>query len=119
MLMSQLAAQSVPCAVGSSSNHAWVERVLQRLALREYVSVVVGGDEVIAAKPHPEVFLRCAELLGVAPSRCAVIEDSVNGVLAARAAGMSTIGFPTLRVPAYTCTSATPSSPAWRRWQTC
>ena len=46
-------------------------------------------------QPHPEVFLRCAELLGVAPSRCAVIEDSVNGVLAARAAGMSPIGFPT------------------------
>ena len=94
-LMSQLAERSVPCAVGSSSNHAWVDRVLRRLALRESVSVVVGGDEVTAGKPHPEVFLRCVELLGVAPSRCAVIEDSVNGVLAACAAGMSPIGFPT------------------------
>jgi HAD superfamily hydrolase (TIGR01509 family) len=94
-LMSQLAQRSMPCAVGSSSNHAWVDRVLHRLGLREYVSVVVGGDEVTAGKPHPEVFLRCAELLGVAPSRCAVIEDSVNGVLAACAAGMSPIGFPT------------------------
>lgn len=94
-LIERLVAHEVPRAVGSSSAHAWVERILTTLSIREHFPVVVGGDQVEHGKPAPDIFLRCAELLGVPPNRCAVIEDSVNGVLAARAAGMTAIGLRT------------------------
>jgi HAD superfamily hydrolase (TIGR01509 family) len=95
LLIERLVAHEVPRAVGSSSVHAWVDRILTSLGVREHFPVVVGGDEVAHGKPAPDIFLRCAELLGVEPSRCAVIEDSVNGVRAARAAGMTAIGLRT------------------------
>lgn len=94
-LIERLASHDVPRAVGSSSVHAWVEKILTNLGVREHFPIVVGGDEVAHGKPAPDIFLRCAELLGVPPERCAVIEDSANGVLAARRAGMTAIGLRT------------------------
>jgi HAD superfamily hydrolase (TIGR01509 family) len=94
-LIERLADHGVPRAVGSSSLHAWVETILTNLGVREHFPVIVGGDDVSEGKPAPDIFLRCAELLGVAPERCAVIEDSANGVLAARRAGMTAIGLRT------------------------
>jgi HAD superfamily hydrolase (TIGR01509 family) len=94
-LIERLAAHEVPRAVGSSSVHAWVDRILTSLRVREHFPVIVGGDDVQHGKPAPDIFLRCADLLGVPPDRCAVIEDSANGVRAARAAGMTAIGMRT------------------------
>jgi HAD superfamily hydrolase (TIGR01509 family) len=94
-LIERLVDHGVPRAVGSSSVHAWVDQVLTNLTVREHFPVIVGGDDVANGKPAPDIFLRCAELLGVAPERCAVIEDSANGVLAARRAGMTPIGLRT------------------------
>ena len=94
-LLDRLEADGVPHAVGSSSGHAWVETILDGLGLRGRFSIVVGGDDVAHGKPAPDIFLRCAELLGVAPNRCVVIEDSANGVLAAQRAGMAAIGLRT------------------------
>jgi HAD superfamily hydrolase (TIGR01509 family) len=94
-LIERLADHGVPRAVGSSSVHAWVDQVLTNLGVRQHFPVIVGGDEVGNGKPAPDIFLRCAELLGVPPERCAVIEDSANGVLAARRAGMTAIGLRT------------------------
>ena len=94
-LLERIDAAGVPRAVGSSSARSWVEMILSALGLRERFPVVVGGDEVAEGKPAPDIFLRCAELLGVEPSRCVVIEDSLNGVLAARRAGMAAIGLRT------------------------
>jgi len=94
-LIERLADHDVPRAVGSSSVHAWVDQVLTNLGVREHFPIVVGGDEVEHGKPAPDIFLKCAELLGVPPERCAVIEDSPNGVLAARRAGMTAIGYRT------------------------
>jgi beta-phosphoglucomutase-like phosphatase (HAD superfamily) len=91
----RLADHGVPRAVGSSNDHAWVDRVLTGLGVREHFPVIVGGAEVEHGKPAPEIFLRCAELLREAPARSAVIEDSLNGILAARAAGMTAIGLRT------------------------
>jgi beta-phosphoglucomutase family hydrolase len=78
-------------ALASGSFHPVIEVVLAMKNLRQYFPVVVSVQDVSRGKPAPDVFLRAAELLGVDPSRCWVIEDAAAGVEAARAAGMTVI----------------------------
>ncbi|RRZ97170.1 fructose-1-phosphate/6-phosphogluconate phosphatase [Erwinia sp. 198] len=78
-----------PMAVGTGSEHAVAEALLQHLGLRDYFDAVVGADDVKRHKPEPDTFLRCAELIGVAPERCIVFEDADFGIQAAQAAGMA------------------------------
>ena len=91
-LITELAALGIPCALASSSPRQLVECVLSRIGLDEAFVQVVCGDEVRLSKPDPEIFLRAAARLEVAPHRCLVIEDSRHGVTAAKAAGMQCIG---------------------------
>jgi HAD superfamily hydrolase (TIGR01509 family) len=84
----------VPVAVGSSSARRLVHAVLDRFALRPCFGAVVTGDDVAHPKPAPDIFLRAAELVRVAPRDCVVLEDSVAGVASARAAGMHVIAVP-------------------------
>jgi beta-phosphoglucomutase len=84
-----------PMAVATNAEPANVAFVLDRAGLRRYFRVVVDGHQVTHPKPHPEVYLRAAELLGVAPANCIVLEDSHAGIAAARAAGMRVIGLGT------------------------
>lgn len=90
-LVHQLRAHAVPVAVASSSSREHVLRCLDRGALRPHVAAVVGVDDVVHAKPHPEPYLRAAEGLGVAPGRCVAVEDTRTGLRSARAAGMATV----------------------------
>jgi len=101
-LVECLQAAGIPLAVGSSSSHTWVETILSGLGLRDWFPVIVGGDDVAHGKPAPDIFRRCAELLGARPERCVVIEDSPTGVLAARRAGMAAIGLRTAATAALT-----------------
>jgi beta-phosphoglucomutase len=78
--------------VGSSGPPENVELVLDRLAERSLWGAVVTGKDVTRGKPDPQVFLLAAERLGIAPARCAVIEDAPAGMAAARAAGMASVG---------------------------
>jgi HAD superfamily hydrolase (TIGR01509 family) len=83
-----------PKAVASSSNAPQLEAKLKRTALWDHVQPhVYSADHVTHAKPAPDLFLYAAAQLGIAPRGCLVIEDSVNGVKAARAAGMRVWGF--------------------------
>ncbi|MEQ8331944.1 HAD family phosphatase [Nisaea sp.] len=85
---------SYPLAVASSSGHQTLRKKLEMTALLDFFDPhVVSSDHVENAKPAPDIFLHAAERLGVAPDRCLVIEDSVNGVLGARAAGMVAWGY--------------------------
>lgn len=81
------------CRLGlaSGSDRLVVEAVLSLRDLRRHFSATVTASEVLRGKPAPDIFLRTAELLGVAPAECWVIEDSKPGVAAARAAGMRVI----------------------------
>ncbi|MBL9175161.1 MAG: HAD family phosphatase [Verrucomicrobiales bacterium] len=88
-----------PVALASGSNHAVISAVLDLSDLRRQFSAVVSADDVPRGKPAPDIFLRAAELLEVPPTECVVIEDSVAGVAAGRAAGMKVIGI-TNSVPA-------------------
>ncbi len=85
-------AERYKLAVASGSMHPVIDEVLAMRNLRRHFPVVVSVQDVARGKPAPDVFLRAAELLGVSPAECCVIEDSVAGVQAARAAGMSVIG---------------------------
>lgn len=90
-LVAALAARC-PLALASGSNHAVIGAVLGLSGLRRHFGAVVSAGDVPRGKPAPDIFLRAAELLGVAPAGCVVIEDSVAGVAAGRAAGMKVIG---------------------------
>jgi HAD superfamily hydrolase (TIGR01509 family) len=77
--------------VASGSERAVVEAVLQIKNLRRFFPTVVTSSEIKRGKPAPDIFLRTAELMGVAPGDCCVIEDSKPGVAAGLAAGMQAI----------------------------
>ena len=81
-------------AVASSSTREGLERKLRQVGLWDHFDPhVYSADHVAQAKPAPDLFLHAAAALGVAPRACLVIEDSVNGVTAARRAGMRVWGF--------------------------
>jgi HAD superfamily hydrolase (TIGR01509 family) len=87
-LVDRLSRRGLPLAVASSSPRSFIERVLRCLRVHDRFSVVLSGEEVARGKPEPDVFLAVARALGLAPGECVVIEDSRNGIIAARRAGM-------------------------------
>ncbi|MGE3619775.1 MAG: HAD family hydrolase [Acidimicrobiia bacterium] len=95
-LLGEAAAAGVPNVVASSSTDDWVESHLDRLGLRDHFQGVVTRDLVGSdrTKPHPDLFLAAASVLGVAARSCVVLEDSPNGVLAAHAAEMPVVAVP-------------------------
>lgn len=85
---------SLPAAVVSNSRLVRVRSSLKRASLTEiFGERVFSSEQVSRPKPYPDVYLHAAHTLGVAPARCIVVEDSVSGLNAARAAGMKTIAF--------------------------
>jgi HAD superfamily hydrolase (TIGR01509 family) len=87
-------AMGLKLGVASSSRRAWVEGHLERLGLLGYFQVIRTKEDVALTKPDPALFLRAAEGLGVSPAQTIVLEDSLNGVLAARSAGAFTVAIP-------------------------
>jgi HAD superfamily hydrolase (TIGR01509 family) len=83
-----------PLAVASSSNRPLIDLVLELSGLASYFRVTVSSEEVERGKPAPDVYLEAARRLGVAPERCAAVEDSESGILSAKAAGMRVIAIP-------------------------
>jgi beta-phosphoglucomutase len=90
--------RDLPMAVASNAEPENVAFVLEEAGLRRYFPVVVDGHQVHNPKPHPDVYLRAAELLETVPANCIVFEDSHSGVAAAVAAGMRVIGLCTTYV---------------------
>ena len=85
-----LRAAGIRTALGSASKNAMT--ILDRLQLTPLFDAIVDGTKVAKAKPDPEVFLRGAEALGVAPAECVVFEDAEAGIEAAIAGGMRCVG---------------------------
>lgn len=86
----ELKAAGVRIALGSASKNS--AEILERTGISDFFDVIVDGNSVSRSKPDPEVFSRGAELLGLAPESCVVIEDAAAGVEAAHRAGMKVIG---------------------------
>jgi HAD superfamily hydrolase (TIGR01509 family) len=98
-LFEQLAGLDIPKAVATSSRTARARRKLTDAGLLHHFAAVVGGDQVLHSKPAPDIYLRTAALLGVAPQGCLALEDSENGVRAAVRAGMTVVQIPDLVAP--------------------
>ncbi|WP_410819325.1 HAD family hydrolase [Micromonospora sp. 050-3] len=92
-LLRAVRAAEIPTALVTSSPRALVEIALDTLG-RDNFDTVVAGDEVVAAKPHPEPYLTAARLLGVPIERCVAIEDSPTGVASALASGAAVLAVP-------------------------
>lgn len=81
----------IPMAVGTGSDRHRAVLMLESTGLLGLFDHIVAADDVEFHKPHPQTFLRCAELMGVRPADCQVFEDGAPGLQAARAAGMSVL----------------------------
>lgn len=92
-LLATLKENGYRLSVASSSPHLIIDLVLEKLDFRHYFDYVVSSEDVRDGKPSPDIFLEVAQRYQVAPSQFIVIEDSSNGVKAAKAAGMKCIGY--------------------------
>jgi HAD superfamily hydrolase (TIGR01509 family) len=91
----QAAAEArIPLAVASSSHHFWVDRHLQRLELLSALDCVVCADDVPRAKPFPDLYVEACRRLNAPPELCVAIEDSPNGIAAAKSAGLKCVAIP-------------------------
>jgi beta-phosphoglucomutase len=86
----ELRQAGIKIAIGSASKNA--RSVIEKLHLSDYVDAIADGNSVQQPKPAPDLFLYAADLLGLKPSQCVVVEDAAVGIEAAIAAGMWTIG---------------------------
>ena len=97
-LLDEIKEQGIPLAVASSSPMRLIKFVLNMFSLNDYFDVLVSGECIENGKPHPDIYLEAARQLGVEPSECLAIEDSINGVLSAKSAGMVCIAVPDKRL---------------------
>lgn len=98
-LVGLLESRDLPRAIVTSTRRERAMRKLEAVGLRTRFAAIVTGSDVEHPKPAPDIYLLAADRLGVAPSRCVVIEDSIPGVRAALAAGMTPIQVPDLVAP--------------------
>ena len=88
-----------PLGMASSSNRPLIDAVLDASGLARHFRATVSSEEVARGKPAPDVYLEAARRLGVAPERCAAVEDSHSGIRSAAAAGMRVIAIPNATYP--------------------
>lgn len=88
--------KSLLLAIGSAAIPFNIDFVLDNLGIRRYFKAIVSAEDVTLSKPHPETFLKAAELLQVSPAECIVFEDAPKGVESAMHAGMKTIVLTTM-----------------------
>ena len=93
-LLREVDEQGIPVGVASSSSRRWVVGHLERIGILDRFDSVLCRDDVSATKPDPELYTRSAEALGSSPARTVAIEDSPNGIAAAKAAGLFCVAVP-------------------------
>ncbi|MFO7672700.1 MAG: beta-phosphoglucomutase family hydrolase [Lutibacter sp.] len=81
----------LPMSIGTGSTKNGAKKTLEVIGFENYFDIVISADDIINHKPHPETFLKCAELMGVNPKDCVVFEDGILGMNAAAEAGMMLI----------------------------
>ena len=86
-------------AIASSAHRTVIDAALHATGLDAVIPIVVSSDEVAHGKPAPDVYLETAARLAMPPGSCLVVEDSINGIRAAKAAGMTVVLVPNASVP--------------------
>lgn len=86
--------KNIPMALASSSSMRLIETVVDKLQIREYFNILRSAEVEKFGKPHPDIFIHTAQHFSVEASQCLVFEDSINGVIAAKAARMNCVAIP-------------------------
>lgn len=86
--------EALKTALATSSSERLITCVLDTLCIKEFFQHTQSAENLAYGKPHPEVFLRSVNALNVLPAQCVAIEDSLNGIISAKAAGMKVIAVP-------------------------
>jgi mannitol-1-/sugar-/sorbitol-6-/2-deoxyglucose-6-phosphatase len=94
-LLSSLKEEGMMICLGSNGGRRSIEKLMQKLGIKKYFSSIVTFDDVENGKPNPEMFLKNAHNLKLNPEECIVIEDAVEGIIGAHAAGMKVIAVAT------------------------
>jgi mannitol-1-/sugar-/sorbitol-6-/2-deoxyglucose-6-phosphatase len=89
-----LAKNNLPIALASSSPIEIINPVLEKIPIRQYLKVIRSAQSEIYGKPHPAIYMNTAKELGVLPEFCLAFEDSINGVISAKAAKMKCLAVP-------------------------
>lgn len=87
-VLEELAGKNYKIGLASSSEYRVIERVLKECQLQPYFDSILSGEMFTKTKPHPEIYIKSAEKLGVQPHECLAVEDSTIGIQAAKEAGM-------------------------------
>lgn len=98
-LMNFIKANSLKAVIATSTPHEEAISHLKRAGIYGDFNALIGGDQIQNGKPAPDIFLKAAELIGLPPADCLVLEDSENGLKAAFAAGISAVLVPDMKIP--------------------
>ena len=93
-LLDFIESHNLPKGVATSSSHGYVQRVVGPFGLLARFNLILAAEDVTQGKPHPEIYLKAAHKLGIAPSEMMVLEDSQNGTNAAASAGAVAVAVP-------------------------
>ena len=88
-------AAGIKCAIGSSGRRENVQMIIEGLGLADLIDASISGSDVTHGKPHPEIFIKAHEALGLKAEECIVVEDAVNGILSGKAAGCKCLAITT------------------------
>lgn len=91
-LLQKLKELHIPMAIATSGIQVNIDFMFDNIPMREYFDVIVNSAHISKGKPDPEIYIKTAELLNVAPGNCLVFEDAVVGINSAKAAGMKVVG---------------------------
>jgi HAD superfamily hydrolase (TIGR01509 family) len=92
-LIKELHQNGMQLILASSSANVTIQRIFNRFGLDKFFTHKVSGEDFPESKPHPAIFMKAAELAQTPVENCIVIEDSTNGILAAKAAGIYCVGY--------------------------
>lgn len=98
-LIADAKANGVKCYIGSAGPRVNLELIWQGAELDDKIDGYICGDDVVNFKPHPEIFLKCCERMGLQPEECIVFEDALSGIKAGFAAGCKVIALSTTAKP--------------------
>jgi len=94
-LLEALKSKNIPMAIATSGIQPNIDFMFEHIPIKKYFKAIVNSSHISRGKPEPEIYLKAASLLGIAPSNCLVFEDAVVGINSARAAGMKVIAIAT------------------------